>query len=295
MKPFIRYGLILSAVVVAGGGFALAAIHMPPSTMPVSPAQVYSASGGSSHSNRGGGKFFAEFDLNHDGKVTHEELDRALAQEFAQSAGSSPAMTEAQFITYRLKDLREKTDQMFHRADWNGDGRLSLEEYATPERVRFEYADRDGTGIITCGHNAPARSRGDSQRGGRTAYGARGHGGGGRGGFCKSDDLNHDGQITRAEFDTATAQEFASAAKGGSLTPDQFYGIVSAHIRDSAAHMFTRLDTNHDGKLDRGEFAATEARYFARMDRNNDGAVTRDEISSQRRYGANGTAKPGRT
>jgi hypothetical protein len=164
----------------------------------------------------------------------------------------------------------------------------------TVTRVRFEYADSDGTGTIECGsrgHAAPRQSKGYGDR----SYGSgRGSSGGGRGAICKADDLNHDGQVTRAEFDAATAQEFAASAKGGALSPDQFYGIVSSHVRDSAVKAFARLDKNHDGKLDRDEFAASELRYFARLDRNSDGVVTRDETTT-RRYGDAGSEKPGRT
>jgi hypothetical protein len=157
--------------------------------------------------------------------------------------------------------------------------------------MRFEAADSDGTGTIVCGSRGRSESRQSSGYGDRS-YSGRSSGGGGRGAICKADDLDHDGQVTRAEFDTATAQEFAAAAKGGALLPEQFYGIVSSHVRDSAVKTFARLDRNKDGKLDRDEFAASELRYFARLDRNNDGTVTRDETTS-RRYAGNG--KPGRT
>jgi Ca2+-binding EF-hand superfamily protein len=246
----------------------------------------YSSNGASYSHSRGAAKFF-KYDVNHDGKVTRDEMNRALAQQFAQAAGAAPAVGQAQFIAYRMKDLRAHTVQMFRRADWNGDGRLSLEEYMTPERVRFQYADRDGTGVISCGfHPAAAKGRG--------GYHGRGHGGGrGRGSFCKSADLNHDGQVTHAEFDKAIQQEFAAAAKGGSLNADAYFGIIAAHVRDSSAKMFGRLDKNHDGKIDRGEFAESQTRYFAKLDRNNDGVVTRDEFYAGRRTASAYSRKPG--
>ncbi len=295
MKPYIRYALISGAVVVAGGGVAAAmigrssapAVSAPPSGL------AYAATAPSARGRSGGGKFFAQFDLNHDGKVTRDEFNQALAQQFAEAAGSAQAMTQVQYMAFRMKDLHQKADQMFHRYDWNGDGKLSLEEYAEPERARFESADSDGTGTILCGsrsRSTPRENNSFSERG----YGSGRSSGGGRGAICKADDLNHDGQVTRAEFDTATAQEFTAAAKGGALLPEQFYGIVSGHVRDSAVKTFARLDKNHDGKLDRDEFAASELRYFARLDRNSDGTVTRDETTS-RRYGDAGTEKPGRT
>jgi Ca2+-binding EF-hand superfamily protein len=282
MKPIVRYALLFSAVVIAGGGVAAAQMDRTPA-----PPRQYSGNSrnGSSSHGRGAAKFF-QYDLNHDGKVTRDEMNRSLAQQFGQAAGSSPAIGQAQFVASRMKDLREHAGQMFHRADWNGDGKLSLEEYMTPERARFQYADRDGTGVIACGFHKAGFSNGPAK--------SRGHSGGrGRGGFCKSADLNHDGQVTRAEFDKAMQQEFTAAAKGGSLSSDAYFGIIAAHVRDTSAKMFARLDKNHDGKIDRGEFAESQTRYFAKLDRNNDGAVTRDEYYAGRRTASNYHRKPG--
>lgn len=280
MKPIVRYALLLSAVVIAGGGVAAAKLDRTPA-----PPRAYSANSGTIGHSRGPGKFF-QYDVNHDGKVTRDEMNRVLAQQFAQAAGSAPSIGQAQFIAFRMKDLHTHTDQMFRRADWNGDGRLSLDEYMTPERVRFQYADRDGTGVIACGFRPAAAAKSASH--------ARGHSGGrGRGGFCKSADLNHDGQVTRGEFDKSAQQEFAAAAKGGSLNADAYFGIISAHVRDSSSKMFARLDKNHDGKIDRGEFAQSQTRYFAKLDRNNDGVVTRDEFYAGRRTASATLRKPG--
>ena len=282
MKPIVRYALLLSAVVVAGGGVAAAQLDRTPAP---GPARTYSGKSDNFGHGRGAAKFF-QYDLNHDGKVTRDEKTPSIAHQFAQMAGPAPAIGQAQFVAFRMKDLRPHTEQMFRRADWNGDGRLSLEEYMTPERVRFQYADRDGTGTISCG----LRSAGFAPQAGKS----RGHGGGrGRGGFCKSADLNHDGKVTRGEFDKAMQQEFVAAAKGAALSPDAYYGIIAAHVRDSSAKMFSRLDRNHDGKIDRAEFAQSQTRTFARLDRNNDGVVTRDEYYAGRRTASNYHRKPG--
>jgi Ca2+-binding EF-hand superfamily protein len=280
MKPIVRYALLLSAVVIAGGGVAAAQLDRTPA-----PVRQYSGNGGSVSHGRSAAKFF-RYDINHDGKVTRDELNRSLAQQFAQAAGSAQTIGQAQFVAFRMKDLREHVGQMFRRADWNGDGKLSQEEYMTPERVRFEYADRDGKGVIACGF----RNTGFSGQRGKS----RGHSGGrGRGGFCNSADLNHDGQVTHAEFDKSVEQEFAAAAKGGSLSVDAYYAIISAHVRDSGTKMFARLDKNHDGKIDRGEFTQSQMRYFVKLDRNNDGVVTRDEFYAARRTASNDRHKPG--
>ncbi len=80
-------------------------------------------------------------------------------------------MTLDQFTNAHLKDLRQRVADMFHRMDWNGDGKLSLDEYTAPERARFEAMDRDATGVISCStsrtsyrNDDPARGRQQSAR-----------------------------------------------------------------------------------------------------------------------------------
>jgi Ca2+-binding EF-hand superfamily protein len=277
MKPIVRYALLLSAVVIAGGGIAAAQMDKKPAGQAPFHAKTYPARG---HA-RGGARFF-RYDLNHDGKVTRDEMNRVLAQEFSQVAGRAPAIAREQFIAYRLKNLRQHTQQMFRRADWNNDGRLSLEEYMTSERTRFERADREGAGVVSCGSQSSHAKTGSHTRGRSSGRG-----------FCKAADLNHDGQVTHAEFDKAMQQEFVAASKGGSLNEQAYFSMIAAHVQASNAKKFAHLDNNHDGKVDRGEFAMSQTRYFARLDRNNDGVVTRDEFYAGRRTASAYSRKPG--
>jgi Ca2+-binding EF-hand superfamily protein len=276
MKPIVRYALLLSAVVIAGGGIAAAQMDKKPAAQ----AHPYSRPNPSLDRARGAARFF-RYDLNHDGKTAHDEMNRVLAQEFSQIAGSANAIGQAQFIANRMKDLRIHTQQMFRRADWNNDGKLSLEEYMTSERTRFERADRKGAGVISCGLQ-PSHAKPGSHEHGR---------GSGRG-FCKATDLNHDGQVTHGEFDKAMQQEFAAVAKGGSLNAQAYFTMIAAHVQASNAKRFSRLDKNHDGKVDRGEFAQSQTRYFERLDRNRDGVVTRDEFYAGRRTASAHHRKP---
>jgi Ca2+-binding EF-hand superfamily protein len=270
MQKSIYYTLLAGAVAVAGIGMAAAG------KQPAPPPAAKSSQPGSHSHGRGGQRFLAEYDLNHDGKVTREEFNKATAQHFAQATGGAKVMTEKQFDGFRTHNLHQHADQSFKRADWNGDGKLTFDEYANPIRASFARADRQSTGAIACRpKNAPAAKPSPNY------HPRRGSRGGGN--FCGRDDLNQDGKVTRAELDQALHQQFAAAAKGSALNKDQFTSMQSTRASATSQRAFQRLDSNHDGKLTLEEFSASQQRTFARMDKNNDGVITRDEMTYSRR------------
>jgi Ca2+-binding EF-hand superfamily protein len=287
MHNSIRYALLAGAVVSAGVGVAAAAIQAtaPAARQPIS---AHRSTGPAQHQvrRRTGGRFFAEYDLNKDGKITRDEFNKAVAQQFAEAANGAKTLNEQQYAAFRTRSLHQHSDQSFRRADWNGDGRLSFDEFANPIRASFEHADRRSAGAIFC---RPAASNGGAKPPSGKSRGPGSRGPRGAGNFCARDDLNHDGKVTRAELDKALAQQFASAAKGASgITHDQFLAMQSIRAHDTSGRTFQRLDRNHDGKLALDEFAASQQRTFVRMDRNSDGVITTDELGSSRRtYYAN--------
>jgi Ca2+-binding EF-hand superfamily protein len=237
--------------------------------------------------SRAAEKFLTEFDLKKDGKVTHDEFNRVLAHEFSVATNGAPAMTLEQYAGFHAKDLRQEAGQLFHGMNWKGDGRLTLDEYMQAERSRFEYLDRDGTGVISC---RSSRSRSDGpaapreSRSGSSGASAKGFDGArGRTSICYTDDLNKDGQVTRAEFDKANSQQFSQFAKNGAMTQEQFFQMLFAQSRAISERVFRRLDRDETGKITLQEWAAPQERLFARLDKNNDGIVTLDELTSSRR------------
>ena len=50
------------------------------------------------------------------------------------------------------------------------------------------------------------------------------------------------------------------------------------NIKGDAARSFARIDSNHDGFIDRAELDAFFAKRFARLDKNGDGVLTADEM-----------------
>jgi len=200
----------------------------------------------------------------------------------------APTMTLDQYSAMHLKDLRDQATENFRRIDWNGDGRVTLDEYMAEERDRFEQMDRDGTGVISCGSSRGSRQYGDAPAPSRRSSSSgsssgRGFGSRGRSSLCYTYDANRDGKVTRAEFDKLSEQQFNAFAKGGSLNSEQYYQLLAAQSRAISARVFERLDRDHDGKLTLAEFAASQERLFSRLDKNNDGVITEDELTSSRR------------
>jgi Ca2+-binding EF-hand superfamily protein len=220
-------------------------------------------------------RFLADFDLNHDGKVTRDEVNKALAVRFA-SAAHGGAMTADQFAEARLPEFRQREARTFRRLDWNGDGRLSLDEFAGPERARFESYDQDGKGSESC---APDSVRDATYRPGQNRRGF------GHARFCAETDLNHDGQVTHAELDSVTAKRFAEETGGAkTMSEAQFGAAALKQYRQNSMKYFMRLDTDHDGKLSLAEFSVPELKLFARLDKKGTGVVTREALSGDSRY-----------
>jgi Ca2+-binding EF-hand superfamily protein len=279
MKTRLKIALLFGAVsIVAGAGLALAQMEGP--QPPDGPMQGLMRSHG-----RLADRLLREFDINHDGKVSHDEMNRTIGARFAAATHHAPTMTLDQFAALHHAEFRQHTLEMFRRVDWKGNGRLSLDEYAGPQRARFMMMDKDGTGTVSCAparqenyHPArkPSQSKGDNPRA-RAAFGSRGNFG--LAGFCADNDLNKDGKVMRAEFDIAVGKRFTLATNGAAtMNADQFANDLDRRFNDSIARTFKRLDKDSDGKLTLAEFAAGELKLFARLDKNKDGAIAADEM-----------------
>ena len=291
MQKRVKLTMLLGAAALIGGTtLALAQMDGPPP--PDGPMQ------GLMHRERLSDRLFAEFDTNHDGKVTHAEFNNVLGSRFAAATHGAKVMTSEQFMSLHQSDFAKHASAMFRRLDWNGDGHLTLEEFVAPQRAHFEMMDRDGTGTVSCSPLQHADFRTDANRAdvagrehhgdwhghdghqGREArFGGRGFGGFGLARFCNSADISRDGTVTRAELDTITNKEFAAATNGAAaMTLAQFTQQELGHFRDMNDKMFKRLDKDGDGKLSLTEFSAPLEKMFDRLDRNHDGVLTADEM-----------------
>ena len=292
MTQALRYSLLLGSALVICGGVAVTQIKSAHSAQASRARAAAPATGtyddGYPIRSRAAEKFLDEFDGKKDGRVTHDEFNRTLAHEFAQATGGAATMNLEQYTNLHAKDLHVQAQQLFKGMNWKGDGKLSLAEYLDAEHTRFEYLDRDGTGVISCsssrgrgasaGKARPSRSSSSDSGGGRGFGGARG-----RTSICYTDDLDKDGEVTRAEFDKANTQQFQQFAKGGAMNGEQFFQMLLAQSRTISEKVFRRLDRDGTGKVTLEEWAAPQERLFAKLDKNGDGVVTIDELASSRR------------
>jgi Ca2+-binding EF-hand superfamily protein len=281
MKIGLKIALLLGVVTALGGvGFSAAQMEGP--EPPDGPMQ------GLMHGHgRLANRLLAEYDTNHEGKVTHDAMNRAIYARFMAATHGAQTMSEDQFAALHLAEFRQHATEMFRRLDWSGRGKLSLEDYLAPQRVRFMTLDRDGSGTVSCGrsrdgNNSVAEDNGRTRK---SRY-SGGRGGNGLAAFCAANDLNQDGKVTRGELDTAVAKRFAQAAHGAaSMSLEQFIADQEQDFREATARAFKRLNKNRDGKLTLAEFAAPELKLFARLDKKHDGVLTPDEMKSGRRNG----------
>ena len=114
MKTSMKISLFLGAVtVVAATGLAAAQLEGP--MPPDGPMQGLMRG----HS-RLADRLLESFDKNHDGKVTHDEMNRAIYAQFVAVTHGAPTMTQDQFIAMHMAEFRQHAGEMFKRIDWRG-------------------------------------------------------------------------------------------------------------------------------------------------------------------------------
>ncbi|MDE2161859.1 MAG: hypothetical protein KGL56_08960 [Alphaproteobacteria bacterium] len=278
MNKSFKIALLLGAVTVFTG-VALAQMEAPPP--PDGPMQGLMRGQG-----RLADRLLRSFDNNHDGQISHSEMNNAIGTRFARATRGASTMTVEQFVALHSTAFRQHAGEMFKRVDWNGDGKVTLADYAAPQHARFMMMDRDGSGTISCAPSAdvayrPTANSKPSGRNGvrRGRMSASARSGFALARFCADNDLNKDGNVTRAEFDSAIAKRFSAAARGAAtMTADQYVSDEALRFADRETRAFKRLDKNGDGRLTVVEFAANDLRLFARMDKNKDGIIEANEL-----------------
>jgi Ca2+-binding EF-hand superfamily protein len=119
--------------------------------------------------------------------------------------------------------------------------------------------------------------------------GPDGHRGFGAHGFAEVD-ANHDGKLTREEFQAHQEQLWSEADsnKDGAVTLEEVQQARARRAEKRVTERFQKLDVNHDGRVTQQEAAHMPAKRYARLDVNTDGALTLDEFKAARGMGRHG-------
>jgi Ca2+-binding EF-hand superfamily protein len=173
--------------------------------------------------------------------------------------------------------------------------------------ARFARADADHDGFVTreevgarmaAGRDERQDRRGDRQARGNDTQGPRGDMRGDRGpradrgerraGLFDRLDADHNGSISRAEFDSAaTARAERREARGGEGRPGMRNarmmrrgmnrGMGAGMAGRFGPRMFERLDGDHDGRVSLAEASSKALALFDRVDADRNGTVTPEE------------------
>jgi Ca2+-binding EF-hand superfamily protein len=166
-------------------------------------------------------------------------------------------------------------------ADLNKDGVIDQTEFQTARDKWFTELDTNKDGFVTADE---LKAFGDKMH----AEWAQKHGdqadnkpGGKHGNFSerilKRVDADHDGKISKAEFDAEGAKLFAKLDENGDGKIAQ-NEMPQRHWARFGGKMFDRMDADGDGKVTKSEFQAAGEKMFQRMDKNGDGTVEKSEM-----------------
>jgi len=190
--------------------------------------------------------------------------------------------------------LAEGQGGLFKTADTNHDGVVDQSEFQASRDKWFAELDTDHDGFVTADelkafgekmHAQWQQKHADAQgtAGATTGTGTQAAPGTSRGERMAQHilarvDTDHDGKISKAEFDTESVALFKRLDKNsdGKIASDE----VPARHWGGKGPMFGQMDTDKDGKVTKAEFTAAEDKMFQKLDANGDGVITPDEFAA---------------
>lgn len=97
-------------------------------------------------------------------------------------------------------------------------------------------------------------------------------------------DANHDGKVTKQEYNDARAALFARMDRNGDGFIDDADQRAGANERGqrAAGALRGRIDTNGDGKVSKEEFVNAPTMVFDKFDANKDGVLDAQELEAAR-------------
>ncbi|MCB1509476.1 MAG: EF-hand domain-containing protein [Hyphomicrobiaceae bacterium] len=207
------------------------------------------------------------------------------------AAGATAAVAQG----FRGRDGGDGEVRNRHFGGWGWRRSITKDDYAATTRSRFAAMDVNSDGVVdTSEVAAMLRSRTERRRG----RWARRHGGGrGLERMIRRFDVDRDGKVTRAEFETRVKEMFArfDLDGDGKITDADLPPMLRDRniLRGDNAGFGGRrgprmlrflrgADTNNDGQITLDEAMAAAGKRFVRFDRNKDGAIDAKDIEAMR-------------
>lgn len=168
-------------------------------------------------------------------------------------------------------EFQASRDKWFLTLDTDKDGFISADELkAAAEKMHAEWAQKHADSQGASQGTQQNTTQQSATGGNRTDRFAQG--------MLKRVDTDHDGKISKAEFDTESANVFKRMDKNsdGKLAGDEMHG----HRRGQFGphFFFASMDQNHDGQVTQAEFTAAGEAMFKKLDKNGDGVISKDEM-----------------
>ena len=225
---------------------------------------------------------FERYDSNEDGVITQDEVDTVTAERFAAIVEDGDSFDLERYRDVWMERSMRPQVRAFQRADRDGDGNITLEEYNLTSDAMFERLDRDGNGQLTIPSRTGATEPGaetrrtTERRGPMRGYGRAND-------LMERFDLDRDGAVSRAEYDEVRGQSFgnADADGSGSVTLQEFATLWQDANNRRIVRGFQRLDHDGDLQITEEEYAERSKDFVERYDRNNDGVVTKADRSKK--------------
>lgn len=232
------------------------------------------------------GAFFKKIDTDGDKSISKEEAGEHWEKMSQRDTDKDGKISPQELMAGRQGSAGKRPGgdpgEMFKRADKNSDGKLSKDEVPAEAWARLSRLDKDNDGAVSQEEAKAGARPGDSPGKGKGQE------------FFARADKNNDGKISKDEVpaeawkrmgkhdkdkDGAVSKEelragFA-AAMGGKGKGRNAAGVSTAGGADA---IFTKMDTDKDGKLSSEEVPAEMWSKLSKADEDADGLVSKAEL-----------------